>query len=202
MPLVSQQIYYSLQARDAESELVPIALDQGLGIMVWSPLAGGLLSGKYRRGQPAPEGTRHLQDWGEPPVHDQDKLYDTIEVLVDIAAARSVSPAEVALAWLLTRPAVTTVVIGARTEEQLATNLRAAELTLSAAELERLDDVSLQPLLYPLLASSQYGRAPVGRSRSEPDRAAPEEKAGSLLTGRAEVSCLSVRPLTSALARP
>ena len=84
---------------------MPIALDQGLGIMVWSPLAGGLLSGKYRRGQAAPEGTRHFQNWGEPPVHDEDKLYDTIEVLVEIAEARGVSAAEVALAWLLGRPA-------------------------------------------------------------------------------------------------
>ena len=76
---VSQQIYYSLQARDAEDELVPVSIDQGLGILVWSPIAGGLLSGKYRRGVDAPEGSRHLGDWDEPPVHDEDKLYDTIE---------------------------------------------------------------------------------------------------------------------------
>jgi aryl-alcohol dehydrogenase-like predicted oxidoreductase len=146
---VSQQIYYSLQARDAEYELVPAAIDQGLGILVWSPLAGGLLSGKYRRGQTAPEGSRQLTDWDEPPVYDEDKLYDTIEVLVEIADGHGVSAAQVALAWLLGRPAVTSVVIGARTTEQLADNLAAAELTLSEDERARLDEVSAMPLNYP-----------------------------------------------------
>ncbi|MCB8876624.1 aldo/keto reductase [Acidisoma silvae] len=149
VPLVSQQIYYSLQSRDVENELLPISLDQGLGVMVWSPLAGGLLSGKYRRGKGAPEGSRHFQDWGEPPVHDEAKLYDTIEVLVAIAASRGVSAAEVALAWLLGRPAVTTVVIGARTEAQLKTNLGAADLKLTEDERAQLDAVSQQPLQYP-----------------------------------------------------
>jgi aryl-alcohol dehydrogenase-like predicted oxidoreductase len=146
---VSQQIYYSLQARDAEYELVPAAIDQGLGILVWSPLAGGLLSGKYRRGQTPPEGARQLTDWNEPPVYDEDKLYDTIEVLVEIADGHGVSAAQVALAWLLGRPAVTSVVIGARTTEQLADNLAAAELTLSEEERARLDEVSAMPLNYP-----------------------------------------------------
>src|ERR1700678_966001 len=90
-PLVSQQIYYSLQAREAEYELIPLAVDQGLGVLVWSPLAGGLLSGKYRRNQEAPAGSRQLTDWGEPPVYDQDTLYDTIEVLVQIAGRHGVS---------------------------------------------------------------------------------------------------------------
>jgi aryl-alcohol dehydrogenase-like predicted oxidoreductase len=146
---VSQQIYYSLQARDAEYELIPIALDQGLGVLVWSPLAGGLMSGKYRRGQQAPEGSRHLSDWNEPPVRDEDKLYDTVEEVVRIADAHGVSPAQVALAYLLGRPAITSLVVGARTEEQLADNLKAAELTLSAEERARLDEVSAPPLIYP-----------------------------------------------------
>ncbi len=90
--LVSQQIYYSLQAREAEYELVPLSVDRGLGILVWSPLAGGLLSGKYRRGRQAPEGARHLTEWNEPPVHDQDALYDIVEVLVEIAEARGGPP--------------------------------------------------------------------------------------------------------------
>src|SRR6185312_17513449 len=124
---ISQQIYYSLLARDAEYELVPLAIDQGLGILVWSPLAGGLLSGKYRRGVDAPAGSRHLGDWDEPPVHDEDQLYDTIDALVEIAAARDASAAQVSLAWLLGRPGVTTVIVGARTEEQLADNLKAAD---------------------------------------------------------------------------
>jgi aryl-alcohol dehydrogenase-like predicted oxidoreductase len=146
---VSQQIYYSLQARDAEYELVPAGLDQGVGILVWSPLAGGLLSGKYRRDQDKPEGSRHLTDWNEPPVHDQDKLYDTVDVLVDIADGHGVSAAQVALAYLLGRPAVTSLVIGARTSEQLADNLAAADLTLSEQERARLDEVSAMPLNYP-----------------------------------------------------
>jgi len=146
---VSQQIYYSLQARDAEYELVPVSVDQGLGILVWSPLAGGLLSGKYRRGVETPAGSRHLGDWHEPPVYDEDKLYDTIETLIEIADAHGVSAAQVALAWLLGRPAVTTLVVGARTEEQLADNLKAADLTLSADERAKLDAVSAMPLLYP-----------------------------------------------------
>ncbi len=146
---VSQQIYYSLQARDAEYELVPASLDQGLGILVWSPLAGGLLSGKYRRGRPAPEGARQLTEWSEPPVRDQEALYDVVEAVVQIAEARGVSAAQVALAWLLGRPAVSSVIIGARTDEQLADNLRAADLELSAEERARLDEVSAPPLLYP-----------------------------------------------------
>lgn len=104
---VSQQIYYSLQAREAENELVPVAVDQGVGILVWSPIAGGLLSGKYRRGVEAPAGSRHLTEWSEPPVHDEDKLYDTIETLVEIGKAHEVSAARVALAYTIAKPAVT-----------------------------------------------------------------------------------------------
>ena len=146
---VSQQIYYSLQGRDPENELVPISIDQGLGILVWSPLAGGLLSGKYRRGKPQPEGTRHLNDWGEPPVYDQEKLYDIVEELVTIAGSHGVSGAQVALAYLLNKPAVTSLIIGARTDAQLADNLAAAKLVLTPEEQVRLDKVSLTPLQYP-----------------------------------------------------
>jgi aryl-alcohol dehydrogenase-like predicted oxidoreductase len=146
---VSQQVYLSLQERAAEYEIVPSAIDQGLGLLIWSPLAGGLLSGKYRRGQDAPPGTRHATEWDEPPIYDADRLYDTIEVLVDTADARGISPAQVALAWLLSRPGVTSVIVGARTEEQLADNLAAASLELSAAEAARLEEVSRPPLIYP-----------------------------------------------------
>jgi aryl-alcohol dehydrogenase-like predicted oxidoreductase len=146
---VSQQLYYSLQNRDIENELVPVAVDQGLGILVWSPIAGGLLSGKYRRGVEAPAGSRHLSEWSEPPVHDEDKLYATIEELVAIGADHGVSAAQVALAYTIAKPAVTSVIVGARTEEQLSDNLAAAELTLSTAELDRLDAVSASPLMYP-----------------------------------------------------
>src|SRR6202030_2385160 len=146
---VSQQIYYSLQARDAEYELVPIALDQGLGILVWSPLAGGLLSGKYRRGQQPPEGSRHLNDWGEPPIHDEEQLYNIIDVLLAIADTRKVSAAQIALAYTLGRPGITSLVIGARPGAQLADNLAAANLTLSPEETARLDAASRPRLLYP-----------------------------------------------------
>jgi aryl-alcohol dehydrogenase-like predicted oxidoreductase len=147
---VAHQIHYTLESRDAEYELVPLALDQGLGILVWSPLAGGLLSGKFRRNQEEPETSRHLgKKWPEPPVRDEEKLYDTIEVLVDIAKAHGVSAAQVALAWLLARPAVTSVVIGARTDAQLADNLAAADLVLSDDERTALDEVSAPELIYP-----------------------------------------------------
>ncbi len=146
---VSQQIYYSLQERSAEYELLPLAVDQGLGTLVWSPLAGGLLSGKYRRDQQAPEGSRHVTEWNEPPVYDENKLYDTIEVLVEVAGGHGVSAAQVALAWLLTRPSVSSIVVGARTDEQLADNLRAAELTLTEEEIRRLEEVSRPLLIYP-----------------------------------------------------
>jgi aryl-alcohol dehydrogenase-like predicted oxidoreductase len=145
---VSQQIHYTLQAREAEYELIPLAIDQECSILVWSPLAGGLLSGKYRRDQDAPEG-RHVEGWDEPPVYDTDKLYDTVEVLVEISEGRGVSAAQVALSWLLGRPGVASVIVGARTDEQLADNLEAAELELSEEERQRLDEVSAPPLIYP-----------------------------------------------------
>jgi aryl-alcohol dehydrogenase-like predicted oxidoreductase len=146
----AQQIYYSLEARDAEYELVPLAVDQGLGILVWSPLAGGLLSGKYRRNGSPESGTRQVSGtWNEPPVRTREKLYDTVEMLVDIAGAHGASPAQVALAWLLGRPAVTSVIIGARTDEQLLDNLGGASLLLSADEQAALNKVSAPELIYP-----------------------------------------------------
>src|SRR6202162_4776493 len=146
---VSQQIYYSLQAREVEYELVPITLDQGLGILVWSPLAGGLLSGKYRRGQKTPEGSRHLNNWGEPPIHDEDQLYNIIDALVEIGGNHKVSAAQIALAYLLGRAGVTSLVIGARSDQQLKDNLAAADVKLTAEERTRLDKVSQPRLLYP-----------------------------------------------------
>jgi aryl-alcohol dehydrogenase-like predicted oxidoreductase len=146
---VSTQVYYSLQARDIEYEIVPACLDQGLGILVWSPLAGGLLSGKYRRGEAGPEGSRQLTDWNEPPVRDREQLYDVVDALLEIGEGHGVSAAQVALAWLLRRPGVVSLIIGARTDEQLADNLAAAELKLSKAEFDRLEELSRPPLVYP-----------------------------------------------------
>src|SRR4051812_4639506 len=158
----SQQVYYSLHSRDIETEIVPACIDQGVGILVWSPLAGGLLSGKYRRGEQGPEGARQLTDWDEPPVRDPDALHDVVDVLVEIAEDRGVSAAQVALAWLLGRPGVSTVVIGARTDEQLADNLAAAELELSGDERTRLDEVSAPPLLYPHWHQAKTARDRLG----------------------------------------
>jgi aryl-alcohol dehydrogenase-like predicted oxidoreductase len=160
----SQQIYYSLIAREAEYELVPLAVDQGLGVLVWSPLAGGLLSGKYRRGQAPPEGARQLSEWSEPPVYDHERLHDIVEALLQVSSSHDVSPAQVALAYMLERPGVTSVIIGARTEDQLADNLAAADLRLTAVERARLDELSAPPLLYPywhqaLTAADRLGPA-------------------------------------------
>ncbi|HSK95172.1 MAG TPA: aldo/keto reductase [Euzebyales bacterium] len=146
---VTTQNFYAPGFRDVEAELLPAAVDQGLGMLVWSPLAGGLLSGKYRRGQDGPADARHLSEWDEPPVDDPDVVYDVVETLVEIGEAHGVSAAQVALAWLLTRPAVASVIVGARTDEQLADNLAAADLRLSADELARVEQVSRPPLRYP-----------------------------------------------------
>ncbi|MBB4690193.1 aldo/keto reductase [Paractinoplanes abujensis] len=145
----STQVFYSLVSRDIEAEIVPAAVDQGVGILVWSPLAGGLTSGKYRRGVQAPEGSRHLSEWSEPPIHDEDKLYDTIEVAVKIGESHGVSAAQVSLAYIAQKPGVTSLIVGARTPEQLRDNLAAADLELTADEIKALDDVSGEPLRYP-----------------------------------------------------
>jgi aryl-alcohol dehydrogenase-like predicted oxidoreductase len=146
---VSQQIHYTLHAREAEYELVPITIDQGLGILVWSPIAGGLLSGKFRRGVNAPEGARHSGGHAEPPVYDWEKLYDIIDVIVSVAEEHNVSGARVALAWLLQRPGVTSVIAGGRNEEQFKDNLAAADLKLTEHQVKRLNEVSQPTLIYP-----------------------------------------------------
>jgi aryl-alcohol dehydrogenase-like predicted oxidoreductase len=153
---VCQQIYYSLQAREAEYELVPVALDQGVGILVWSPLGGALLTGKWRRGAPPPAGTRRMLGWPDPPIYNEERLRSTIDVLIEIAAARGCSVPQVALAYLLHKPGVASLVIGARNEEQLADDLPAADLSLEAEELRRLDEVSAPPLLYPYWWQAKY----------------------------------------------
>jgi aryl-alcohol dehydrogenase-like predicted oxidoreductase len=160
---VCQQIHYTLEARDAEYELMPIALDQGVGIQVWSPIAGGLLSGKFRKGKAQPEVSRHVTGWGEPPVRDEDRLYRIIETLVLIGEQRGVSAAQVALSWLAGRPGVASIIVGARTEAQLKDNLAAASLVLTPGERTLLDEISQQPLIYPywhqLNAASRLGEA-------------------------------------------
>ena len=145
---VVQQIHYTIEAREAEYELMPIALDQGVGIQVWSPIAGGLLSGKFRRGV-TPDVSRHISGWSEPPIRDEDRLYRIIDALVEVGEGRGVSAAQIALAWLAGRPGVASLIVGARNEAQLKDNLASASLVLSEDERQKLDDVSLPPLIYP-----------------------------------------------------
>src|SRR5690606_22372945 len=120
---VSQQIHYTLHSREAEYELVPLGLDQGVSVLVWSPLAGGLLSGKYTRAA-RPESGRHVTGFREPPIPDWERLYDIVEVINAVAEEHGVSGAQVALAWLLQRPLVASVIIGGRNLEQFQDNLR------------------------------------------------------------------------------
>ena len=144
--LVTQQIHYSLEAREAEYELAPIAVSEGVGILVWSPLAGGLLSGKYG---PEQASARQLAGWSEPPIRDADRLWRIVAVLKEIGAGRGVSAAQVALAWLLGRPGVVSLVIGGRNAGQFRDSLAAADLRLTDEERARLDQISAPPVLYP-----------------------------------------------------
>ena len=161
---ISQQIHYTAQAREAEYELMPAAYDSGLGTMIWSPLAGGLLSGKYRRDKAKPEGTRFAEGWEEPPIHNEKRLFDLIETLVEVGDAHSVSAAQVAMAWITGRPGVTTAVIGARKTHQLEDNLAAAQLELADDEINAIEQVSRPELIYPYwhqqkTASDRFGPA-------------------------------------------
>jgi len=141
------QAYYSVAGRDLERELVPLINAERLGLMVWSPLAGGLLSGKYGPGANGPEGSRRAV-FDFPPV-DKDRAWACIAAMREIGDAHGVSVARVALAWLLAKPHVMSIIIGAKTVEQLDDNLAATTLTLSESELARLDEVSVLPPEYP-----------------------------------------------------
>jgi aryl-alcohol dehydrogenase-like predicted oxidoreductase len=141
---VSLQAYYTIAGRDLERELIPLLNDQKVGLMVWSPLAGGLLSGKYGRNIQGPEDSRRV-NFDFPPVN-KEKAFDIIDVMQPIAHEKGISVAQLALAWLLHQPAVTSVIIGAKKPEQLEDNLKAIDVQITAEELEKLNDVSkLQP---------------------------------------------------------
>jgi aryl-alcohol dehydrogenase-like predicted oxidoreductase len=163
---ISQQVYYSLIGRELEFELVPLSLDQNVGILVWSPMAGGFLSGKYRRGQGAPADARRSRVSDLAITIAEDKAYDIVDVVCDVAEQRGVSAAEVALNWLLRKPGVTSVIVGARTEEQLHQSLHAAAWQLSDEEMARLNQVSALPPIYPYWHQQRYA-AP--RNPSLPD---------------------------------
>ncbi len=145
---ISQQIYYSLLSRDAEQELVPAGLDQGLGMLVWSPLAFGLLSGKYRRGEAKPDGSR-LATMEGPGTIDMERVYSIVDEMANIAKTRAVSVPQVALNWLRAKTGVASIIIGARNLTQLKDNLATATWELTPAEVEKLDEVSDSPLPYP-----------------------------------------------------
>src|SRR6185295_6646660 len=142
--LVSQQVYYSLLARDLEMELIPCAVDQQMGSLIWSPLSFVLLSGKYKRGTPPPEESRLAQLGSFLPA-DMEKLYQIQEVLEKIAAQRSKTVPQVALNWVLQRPTVSSIIIGARNEKQLRENIGAIGWNLTAEEMKLLSDVSRMP---------------------------------------------------------
>lgn len=159
---VAHQAYYSLIGREYEWELMPLALDQGVGTVVWSPLGWGRLTGKVRRGQPAPEGSRlnsPIAMRGGPRVADE-YVYQVVDALDAIAAETGRTVAQIALNWLLQRPTVSTVIFGARDEAQLRENLGAVGWNLSAEQVARLDAASAQPRTYPYWHQQGFERNP------------------------------------------
>ncbi|GGP45792.1 aldo/keto reductase [Saccharothrix coeruleofusca] len=146
-PLNTVQAYYSVAGRDVEREIVPLLEEEGLGLLVWSPLAGGLLSGKFSRDNQSPDGAR--RSGFDFPVVDRDRVWNVLDVLRPIAEAHGCSPARIALAWLLTRPSVTSVLVGAKRLSQLQDNLAAVDVVLNEDEIRRLDEVSELPPEYP-----------------------------------------------------
>ncbi|RKR02390.1 aryl-alcohol dehydrogenase-like predicted oxidoreductase [Kushneria sinocarnis] len=146
---ISQQIYYTPESREAEYELMPLAIDQNIATLVWGPMGEGLFNGKVRRGQQAPEGTRQGNNWPEPYVHDMARAYDIIELFAEIAEAHNSSIPRTCLAWLKDRPGVTSLIIGARSEAHLQDDLAAAELTLSQQEIDRIESATRPAPLYP-----------------------------------------------------
>ena len=143
----SLQAYYTMAGRDLERELIPMLRSEGVGLMVWSPLAGGFLSGKYGREQQGEQDSRRTK-FDFPPV-DKERGYDCIDVMRPIAQAHGVSVAQIALAWLLHQPQVTSVIVGAKRPEQLADNMAATDVVLNATELQQLNDISRLPAEYP-----------------------------------------------------
>ena len=145
-PLATLQAYYTIAGRDLEREIVPMLHHEKLGLLVWSPLAGGLLSGKYDRDGSAADGRRTAFDF--PPV-EKDRAFRCIDAMRPIAHARNVSIAQIALAWLLHRRVVSSVIVGAKRVAQLDDNIAATDIDLTETELDTLDEVSTLPKEYP-----------------------------------------------------
>ena len=146
---ISQQIYYTPESREAEYELLPLALDQQVGTLVWGPMGEGLLTGTTRRGHKPPANTRQGSGWPEPYVHDQERALDIIETLAAVGDEHGVSVARTCLAWLKDRPGITSLIIGARTEAHLRDNLAATELKLTDEQSARIEAVTRRQPLYP-----------------------------------------------------
>ena len=160
---VAHQAYYSLIGRDFEQELMPLGLAEGVGTVVWSPLGWGRLTGKVRRGQPLPETSRLHSDAARDagPQTEDEYLYLVVDALDEVAGETGKSVPQVALAWLLTRPTVSTLVIGARNEEQLRDNLGAADVRLTPEQVAKLQAASDRPLAYPYWHQQGYSRGSV-----------------------------------------
>ena len=153
---VANQTYYSLIGREYEHELMPLGLDQGLGAIVWSPLGWGRLTGKIRRGQPLPETSRLHKTAQAGPQVDDEYVYTVVDALIAIAEETGKSVAQIALNWLLQRPTVSSVIVGARNEEQLRQNLGAIGWNLTADQMKRLDAASARPAPYPYWHQAQF----------------------------------------------
>ena len=155
--LATLQAYYTIAGRDLEREIAPLLTAERMGLMVWSPLAGGLLSGKYNRDGNGPEGSRRAT-FDFPPV-DKERAFACVDAMREIGDARGVSVARIALAWLLQRPFVMSVIVGAKSIEQLDDNLAATDIALTKEEMERLDQVSALPPEYPGWMLERQGAA-------------------------------------------
>jgi len=141
------QYYYSLAGRDIEREILPMAADEKLAVMPWSPLAGGFLSGKYTRNSEK-SGNNRRDNFDFPPIN-KDKAYDIIDVIIEIGKQHKVSAAQIALAWIRQQPGVTSTIIGAKNADQLLDNIKSTEVTLNADDLKKIDEVSALPKEYP-----------------------------------------------------
>lgn len=169
---VSAQMYYSIAGRDIEREVVPLAKDQGLALFPWSPLAGGLLSGKFDLEGPGPEGARRTS-YDFPPV-DRDRTKNVLKTMHAVKLVTGIPISRIALAWLLTRPVVTSVIIGAKTREQLVDNLAAVDEKLTPEQVSQLDDASALPSEYPgwMIERQDRDRRPEATAKTQAKKAA------------------------------
>ena len=179
-PVIALQIEYSLLQRTVEGDLMPMAMEMGMGVTPWSPLKGGVLSGKYRRGQAPPSEGRGTSPWVTRHLHEQ--TFTVIDALITAADEAGCTPAQAALAWVQNRPGVTSTIIGARTVEQLDDNIKALDVVLPPTALQRLDEASKPALAFPhefLQAASQgiQGGTTIHGRASEPSPLAPRSDA-------------------------